>query len=106
MMYINADRALWYHYLSGAAANKYKLFNPQAWVPLAGLELTTFCATREHSTLSPIGISHLASQVETRLLGRPQPQMYPPVALNQYTWVNRTHKHFLYMVQGPIQILK
>ena len=28
----------------------------------------------------------------TRLLGRPQPQMYPPVALNQYTWVNRTHK--------------
>ena len=32
----------------------------------------------------------------TRLLGRPQPQMYPPVALNQYTWVNRTHKHFIY----------
>ena len=41
----------------------------------------------------------------TRLLGCPQPQMYPPVALNQYTWVNRTqtfdiiyasrpHKHF------------
>ena len=27
----------------------------------------------------------------TRLLGRPQPQIYPPVALNQYTWVNRTH---------------
>ena len=42
----------------------------------------------------------------TRLLGRPQPQMYPPVALNQYTWVNRTHKHFLYMLQGPVQILK
>ena len=37
----------------------------------------------------------------TRLLGRPQLQMYPPVALNQYTWVNRTHKHFLYMLQGP-----
>ena len=36
----------------------------------------------------------------TRLLGRPQPQMYPPVALNQYTWVNRTHKHFLYMLQS------
>ena len=33
---------------------------------------------------------------KTRLLGRPQPQMYPPVALNQYTWVNRTHKHFVY----------
>ena len=33
----------------------------------------------------------------TRLLGRPQPQMYPPVALNQYTWVNRTHtKKFIY----------
>ena len=37
----------------------------------------------------------------TRLLGRPQPQMYPPVALNQYTLVNRTHKHFIYMLQGP-----
>ena len=24
----------------------------------------------------------------TRFLGRPQPQMYPPVAINQYTWVN------------------
>ena len=35
-------------------------------------------------------------QIITRLLGRPQPQMYPPVALNQYTLVNRTHKHFLY----------
>ena len=28
--------------------------------------------------------------------------MYPPVALNQYTWVNRTHKHFIYMIQGSI----
>ena len=33
--------------------------------------------------------------VKTRLLGRPQPQMYPPVTLNQYTWVNRTRKHFI-----------
>ena len=33
----------------------------------------------------------------TRLLSRPQPQMYPPVALNQYTWVNWIHnKHFRY----------
>ena len=31
---------------------------------------------------------------QTRLLSRPQPQMYPPIALNQYTLVNRTHKHF------------
>ena len=31
----------------------------------------------------------------TRLLGRPQPQMYPLVTLNQYTWVNRTRKHFI-----------
>ena len=31
----------------------------------AGLELTNFRATREHSTSSPIGISHLASQVGT-----------------------------------------
>ena len=31
----------------------------------------------------------------TRLLGRPQPQMYPPIALNQYTLVNRTHKHYI-----------
>ena len=46
--------------------------------------------------------------VQTRLLGRPQPQMYPPVALNQYTLVNRTHKHYLYiyMPQGPANILK
>ena len=44
--------------------------------------------------------------VITRLLGRPQPQMYPPVALNQYTWVNRTNKHYLYMLQGPMKILK
>ena len=37
---------------------------------------------------------------ETRLLGRPQPQMYPPVALNQYTWVNRTPKHlFIYALR-------
>ena len=46
---------------------------------------------------------------ETRLLGHPQPQMYPPVALNQHTWINRTHKHFVYMfqhVQGPMNILK
>ena len=42
----------------------------------------------------------------TRLLGRPQPQMYPPVTLNQYTWVNSTHKHFVYMLQGPMKILK
>ena len=42
---------------------------------------------------------------KTRLLGHPQPQMYPPVALNQYTWVNRTHKHFLYMLQGLMNIL-
>ena len=42
----------------------------------------------------------------TRLLGRPQPQMYPPVALNQYTLVNRTHKHYIYMLQGPTNILK
>ena len=42
--------------------------------------------------------------MKTRLLGRPQPQMYPPVALNQYTLVNRTRKHF--MPQGPTNILK
>ena len=42
----------------------------------------------------------------TRLLGRPQPQMYPPVTLNQYTLVNRTHKHYIYMLQGPTNILK
>ena len=37
----------------------------------------------------------------TRLLGRPQPQMYPPVALNQYTRVNRTHKHFFIYASRP-----
>ena len=39
--------------------------------------------------------------IQTRLLGRPQPQMYPPVALNQYTWVNRTHKHFFIYASRP-----
>ena len=39
--------------------------------------------------------------VKTRLLGRPQPQMYPPVALNQYKWVNRTHKHFCIYASMP-----
>ena len=37
--------------------------------------------------------------ITTRFLGRPQPQMYHPVALNQHTWVNRTHKHFVYVLQ-------
>ena len=37
----------------------------------------------------------------TRLLGRPQPQMYPPVTLNQYTLVNRTHKHYIYSFKAP-----
>ena len=27
-----------------------------------------------------------------------------PVALNQYTLVNRTHTHFIYMLQGPTNI--
>ena len=38
-----------------------------------------------------------AKHIKTRLLGRPQPQMYPPVALNQHTLVNRTHKHYIYI---------
>ena len=50
----------------------------------------------------------LTHQSQTRLLGRPQPQLYPPVALNQYILVNRTHKHYIYiyMLQGPTNILK
>ena len=39
----------------------------------------------------------VVTQNITRLLGRPQPQMYPPVALNQYTWVNRTQTFFIYV---------
>ena len=41
--------------------------------------------------------------IKTRLLGHPQPQMYPPVALNQYVhwsteliniiYASRPHKH-------------
>ena len=46
------------------------------------------------------------NSTKTILLGHPQPQMYPPVALNQYTLVNRTPKHFIYMLQGPTNILK
>ena len=48
----------------------------------------------------------------TRLLGRPQPQMYPPPppppsSLNQYTgtWVNRTHKHFYLAPVGGCEVL-
>ena len=33
----------------------------------------------------------------TRFLGRPQPQMYPPVALNWYNRYNITHTHFIYI---------
>ena len=36
-----------------------------------------------------------------RLIGRPQPQMYPPVALNHYTWVNRTHNFFYICFKAP-----
>ena len=28
------------------------------------------------------------------------------VALNQYTWANRTRKHYIYMLQTPMNILK
>ena len=59
---------------------------------------------REKSRLLTIGNDE--PPPETRLLGRPQPQMYPPVALNQYTLVNRTHKHYIYMLQGPHKHLK
>ena len=58
------------------------------------------------SNKRPVGL--IAPPFITRLLGRPQPQMYPPVALNQNTLVNRTHKHFIniYMLQGPTNFLK
>ena len=39
----------------------------------------------------------ITRDITTRLLGRPQLQMYPPVTLNQYTLVNRTHKHYIYI---------
>ena len=56
------------------------------------------------------GLSHihypLKFPIVTRLLGRPQPQMYPPVSLNQYTLVNQDHKYFIYMLQGPTTIIK
>ena len=51
-------------------------------------------------------VNNKLKEHQTRLLGRPQPQMYLPVALNQYTLVNRTHKHYIYMLQGPTNILK
>ena len=65
---------------------------------------------RDDSSVSFMPLSAHACSIViiliTRLLGRPQPQMYPPVALNQYTLVNRTHKHYIYMLQGPTNILK
>ena len=45
--------------------------------------------------------SDVIRSCKTRLLGRPQPQMYPPVALNQYKWVNRTRKHFCIYASMP-----
>ena len=57
------------------------------------------CEVRQHLKYNEI-------HNKTRLLGRSQPQMYPPIALNQYTLGNRTHKHFIYMLQGPTNILK
>ena len=55
--------------------------------------------THTHIYIILITVDHVphVHTVLTRLLGRPQPQMYPPVALNQYVWVNRTHKHFIYI---------
>ena len=47
-----------------------------------------------------------AGEAIIMLLGRPQPQIYPPVTLNQYTLVNRTRKHIIYMLQGPTNIFK
>ena len=44
------------------------------------------------------------SQRPTRLLGRPQPQMYPPVSLNQYTFVNKTF--FYICLKAPQTIYK
>ena len=55
---------------------------------LTGSSLHLFTQQAIHSFYMPLYL--------TRLLGRPQPQMYPPVALNQHIWVNRTHKHFIY----------
>ena len=48
------------------------------------------------------------NQSLTRLLGHPQPQMYPPVGLNQYTLVNKTHIIYIYVYayQGSANILK
>ena len=48
---------------------------------------------------------------KTRLLGRPQPKIHPPVAINQLGGGgggNKIHKHFPYtdMLQGPRNILK
>ena len=51
-------------------------------------------------------IQYIPYHHTTRLLGRPQPQMYPPVALNQYTWVNRTPKHFFIYALRPHEKLE
>ena len=54
---------------------------------------TTICPAR-YPWITP---RRTVDSLLTRLLGRPQPQMYPPVALNQFTLVNRTHKHYIYI---------
>ena len=65
--------------------------NDQIWLPMGWMS-----DSKQFSNQFEFG--------QTRLLGRPQPQMYPPVTLNQYILVNRTHKHFIYMLQGPTNI--
>ena len=60
----------------------------------------TSISLREHANeryAECLGMNWCSKHLITRLLGRPQPQMYPPVALNQYTLVNRTHKHYIYI---------
>ena len=54
-------------------------------------DLRPHCAPRD-------GIWYMYSLViiVTRLLCLPQPQMYPLVAQNQYTGVNKTYKQFIY----------
>ena len=64
-------------------------------IKFRGFEIKTYIYSRPFNFA--VSYQNYFSVSYTRLLGRPQPQMYPPVALNQYTLVNITHKHYIYI---------
>ena len=76
-------------------------FKPKIWKKytffIFGGSCVALCRTQVNENFRAVRPHHRVGKQgkKTRLLGHPQ--LYPPVALNQYTLVNRTHKHFIYI---------